>query len=97
MYCTCDNRTNYYRVSDEHTTAYICTDCKKEIEDITEGNSEYCTCDNQKVETATDSEQHGGDIREVITGYYCSNCNKEIDPDDMPTKEEMDFELYSNE
>jgi len=58
---------------------------------------DYCKCEKPVIEAVTDSEQHGGYIREVIIGYECSTCGLEIDPDTLPSKADMDYELYMNE
>ncbi len=60
-------------------------------------NCDFCTCKQPTIIPVTKAEQYGGDIREMIIGYECGSCNREINPDTMPTKEELDYELYSNE
>ena len=42
--------------------------------------SEFCTCDKPNFKYETKSEQYGGRIREIITGEYCTKCNKNRAP-----------------
>ena len=39
----------------------------------------YCECEKQEAEIITNSECLGGVIREVIVGYWCNKCDREID------------------
>ena len=50
-----------------------------------EETDEFCTCISPEYRYETKSEQYGGNIREIITGEYCTKCNKNRAP-----KEEED-------
>jgi len=91
MYCTCKNRKNYYRVSDEHTTAFICSDCNKEIEHLNKqkhiSTSKFCPDCLNEVGSKTICDTN---FDECDSADYCFDCERYVEGEELLTQADID-------